>query len=131
MVQSDSNKEQNRVCCSRSKEWLRTMGLLLELQHKLKDSLALIVMALLFLYFSFYTINGERGLLRYLYLNKEIEYARQVAEQYHNEKNYLEQRVHLLSSGSLDLDLLEERSRIVLNFVAKDEFIILDKENNL
>ena len=77
-------------------------------------------------YFSFYTVNGERGLLRYMYLSKEIKYARSVADQYRAEKEQLEQKVRLLSSSSLDLDLLEERTRTVLNFAAEDEFIILD-----
>ena len=103
-----------------------SMGLFLDLQNKFKNSLWLIVVFLVFIYFSFYTVNGERGLLRYMYLSKEIKYARQVAEQYNAEKRELEQKVRLLSSNSLDLDLLEERARIVLNFAADDEFVILD-----
>ena len=102
-----------------------SMGLFLDLQNKFKNSLWLIVVFLVFIYFSFYTVNGERGLLRYMYLSKEIKYARQVAEQYNAEKRELEQKVRLLSSNSLDLDLLEERARIVLNFAADDEFVIL------
>ena len=103
-----------------------SMGLFLDLQNKFKNSLWLIVVFLVFIYFSFYTVNGERGLLRYMYLSKEIKYAPQVAEQYNAEKRELEQKVRLLSSNSLDLDLLEERARIVLNFAADDEFVILD-----
>ena len=110
------------------------MGLFLDLQNKFKNSLWLIVVFLVFIYFSFYTVNGERGLLRYMYLSKEIKYARQVAERntadteaLHNQRvAALEQKVRLLSSNSLDLDLLEERARIVLNFAADDEFVILD-----
>ena len=51
------------------------MGLFLDLQNKFKNSLWLIVVFLVFIYFSFYTVNGERGLLRYMYLSKEIKYA--------------------------------------------------------
>ena len=40
------------------------MGLFLDLQNKFKNSLWLIVVFLVFIYFSFYTVNGERGLLR-------------------------------------------------------------------
>ena len=102
------------------------MGLFLELQTKFKNSLWLIAVFFIFIYFSFYTINGERGLLRYMYLSKEIKYAQSVADQYSTEKKQLEQKVRLLSSHSLDLDLLEERTRMVLNFAADDEFVILD-----
>ena len=37
------------------------------------------------------------------------------------------EEVRLLSPDSLDLDLLDERARIVLNFVGDDEFVILDE----
>lgn len=106
------------------------MGLFLDLQTKFKNSLWLIVVFLIFIYFSFYTVNGERGLLRYMYLSKEIKYARTVAEQYNAEKQQLEQKVRLLSSNSLDLDMLDERARVVLNFSAADEFVILDNSQN-
>lgn len=102
------------------------MGLFLELQTKFRNSLWQIIVFLIFIYFSFYTVNGERGLLRYMYLSKEIKYAQSVADKYRTEKEQLEQKVRLLSSSSLDLDLLEERTRTVLNFAAEDEFIILD-----
>ncbi len=102
------------------------MGLFLDLQAKLKDSLWLIVVFLIFIYFSFYTINGERGLLRYMYLSKEIKYAQEIADKYSTEKKLLEQQVRLLSSNSLDLDMLEERTRMVLNYAADDEFVLLD-----
>lgn len=102
------------------------MGLFFDLQTKFKNSLWLIIIFLIFAYFSFYTVNGERGLLRYMYLSKEIKYARSIADKYNQEKLDLEQKVRLLSSSSLDLDLLEERARVVLNFTAPDEFVILD-----
>ena len=66
-------------------------------------------------YFGFYTINGDRGLLHYLYLSREIDYARQVAAKYHHEKVKLESKVRLMSSESLDLDLLDERAKTVSN----------------
>lgn len=106
------------------------MGLFLDLQNKLKSSGFLILCILLFFYFSFYTINGERGLLRYMYLSKEIVHARKIEARYSAEKNKLEDKVRLLSSNSLDLDLLEERARVVLNFAGKDEFVILDEGEN-
>ena len=38
----------------------------------------------------------------------------------------LEKRVALLSSESLDLDMLEERARIILNLGTKNELVIID-----
>ena len=82
----------------------------------------------LFFYFAFFTINGERGLRRYLHLRQEIEYAEQVAAKYSQEKALLEEKIKLMSSSSLDLDMLDERARKVLKKKKKDEFVILDEE---
>lgn len=102
------------------------MGILIELQAKLKQSGFWLFSAFLFVYFGFHTINGDRGLLKYLYLKKEIAEARLIYEGYHRQKQHLEEKVRLLSSSSLDLDLLDERARVVLNYTAEDEFVILD-----
>ena len=107
------------------------MGLLLELQSKIKNSKFLLVCVFLLVYFMYHAVNGERGVLRYMYLKKEIVQAEKIAESYEAQKNKLENKVRLLSSSSLDLDMLEERAREVLNFAGEDEFIILDEVNEL
>lgn len=106
------------------------MGFLLDIQNRIKNSGLLIFCTLLSLYFIFHGISGERGLLKLLYLRNEISEAEQIANMYHQEKIKLEEKVKLLSSSSLDLDLLDERARVVLNLVGKDEFIILDADDN-
>ena len=105
------------------------MGFLLDIQNRIKNSGLLIFCTLLSLYFIFHGISGERGLLKLLYLRNEISEAEQIANMYHQEKIKLEEKVKLLSSSSLDLDLLDERARVVLNLVGSDEFIILDSDN--
>lgn|SRR5574344_977629 len=102
------------------------MGFFLEIRSKLQESGFLITCVLLLFYFSFYTINGERGLLKYMYLSNRISQAKEIQSRYNAEKQKLENQVKLLSSSSLDLDMLEERARIVLNYSAPDEFVILD-----
>ena len=79
-------------------------------------------------YFAFYAVNGERGVIRYMSLRQEITDAQKVATEYRTQKLSLEEKVKHLSNTSLDLDLLEERARVVLNMAAQDEFIILDEE---
>ena len=105
------------------------MGIILELQNRIKNSGLLIFCALLSIYFIFHGISGERGLLQFLYLRSEIAEAQKIADMYHKEKSKLEEKVKLLSASSLDLDLLDERARVVLNFVGKDEFVILDSDD--
>ena len=103
------------------------MTFFLNLPTKFKNLMWQIAIVFVCLYFGFYTINGDRGLLHYMHLSREIEYAKQVAAKYHNEKVKLENKVHLLSSESLDLDLLDEQAKTVLNLVREDEFIIVDE----
>lgn len=103
------------------------MGIFIELQNRIKNSSFLLVCILLFCYFAYHAINGERGLLKYMYLKQEIAQAEKIAQNYHHQKMQLEDKVRLLSSSSLDLDLLEERARVVLNLAGQDEFIILDE----
>lgn len=105
------------------------MGIFLELQNKVKNSGILIFCTLLSLYFLFHGISGERGLLKLLYLRSEIASAQKIAESYHEQKSKLEEKVKLLSSSSLDLDLLDERARVVLNLIGADEFVILDADD--
>ena len=101
------------------------MDLFSNLPSKFKNLLWQVVIVFVGIYFGFYTINGDRGLLHYLHLINEIEYAKQVAAKYHNERVKLEHKVHLLSSESLDLDLLDERAKAVLNLMKDDEFIVV------
>ena len=54
-----------------------------------------------------------------------ITASRAVLADLDEKKEALENRVHLLRSGSLDLDLLDERARHVLNVGHDDEIIIL------
>ncbi len=106
----------------------RVMALVGFLRGRFKKSGFLILIILMFFYFSFYTINGDRGLIKYFYLKKEISQASKLSKGYKASREQLEEQVKLLSSSSLDLDLLEERARVVLNFVEEEEFIILDEE---
>lgn len=104
------------------------MDWLSDIFKKIKSSSGfLFVLILTFIYFSFYTVKGERGFMRYVYLTNEVADARAAADKYAREKLEWEEKVSLLSSESLDLDMLEERARIVLNMVGKDEFVILDE----
>lgn len=86
-----------------------------------------IIYTLVICYFGFYAFYGERGIRKYLYLRHEVQYARELAEQYKAKKEYLQTEVKRLSPDGLDLDLLDERARIVLNFVGDDEFVLLDE----
>ncbi|MEK9753656.1 MAG: septum formation initiator family protein [Rhodospirillaceae bacterium] len=82
------------------------------------------------LYFLFHIFHGDRGLLAWLKLQKQVARAVTTAAETNDQKAYLENRVRLLNPGSLDPDMLEERARLMLNFGLNNEVVILDPERN-
>ena len=93
-----------------------------------KSKSSAVIMLLMFLccYFSYFAIKGERGLLKYISLQEKVAEAEKLNVTYDNKRSEWEQKVKLLSSSSLDLDLLDERARVVLNVIGNNEFIIID-----
>jgi cell division protein FtsB len=81
-------------------------------------------------YFLFHIFHGDRGLLAWLKLQKQVAKAVTTAAETNDQKAYLENRVRLLNPGSLDPDMLEERARLMLNFGLNNEVVILDPERN-
>lgn len=68
------------------------MGLFSDLQNRLRNSGFWIFGALLMIYFAFHAINGDRGLLKYLYLRQEIAEAQKIAGHYNSQKLKLEEK---------------------------------------
>jgi cell division protein FtsB len=76
-------------------------------------------------YFAFHAVEGERGLRTYFALNLQTELAREERDALRHDRRTIERRVNLLKPGSLDLDMLDERARKILNKVHEDDFVIL------
>ena len=75
-------------------------------------------------YFAYHAIQGERGLFAWMQLNQQLKQTRALADAVATQRSELENRVHRLSNGSLDPDLLEERVRSMLNLGREDEVTI-------
>lgn len=76
-------------------------------------------------YFAFHAVEGDRGLRAYFALTLQTELARAERDALREERESIEQRVNLLKSENLDLDMLEERARTVLDKVHEDDLVIL------
>ncbi len=100
-----------------------------EIQRRMRYASMPLLGMLLLVYFGYHAVNGERGIRRYYALKKEIAETQKIALKYKQERQSLEKEVKLLSPESLDLDLLEERSRAVLNMGKSNEVVILYDEN--
>src|SRR3954465_11295620 len=75
-------------------------------------------------YFVYHAVQGDRGILAWMQVNQQIKVAEAQLTKSDDEREAMEQRVALLSNSSLDLDMLEERARIMLNFSHPDDLVI-------
>jgi cell division protein FtsB len=95
-----------------------------EFQRRLKALAAQLLGACLAGYFIYHAVQGDRGILAWLRVNQQLEAAQQELAKSTADRAALEQRVALLSNSSLDLDMLEERARVMLNFSDPNDIII-------
>ena len=77
-------------------------------------------------YFSYHSLKGDHGLSAYLSLSAEVAKAEIVLANRVQTRQSIEHRTTLLRPDNLDLDILDERSRSVLNVIEADERVILD-----
>ena len=75
-------------------------------------------------YFVYHAVQGDRGIVAWMQLNQQIRVAEDERAKTDAEREGMEQRVALLSNSSLDLDMLEERARVMLNFAHPDDLMI-------
>lgn len=100
------------------------MELAMDIRRRLRPVALPLFVACLSGYFMFHAIHGERGILAWLHLNQELKMANAEADRLAADRIAMERRVTLLSNHSLDPDLLDERTRVMLNFANPDDRII-------
>jgi cell division protein FtsB len=89
-----------------------------------RQILAPIIFATVFGYFGYHLVNGDRGLLAMVNLQREVLVAEQNLTEAETTRKIWERRVAALRNQSLDPDMLDERARVLLNFSRKDDIII-------
>ena len=102
------------------------MQLLREIRRRLRHLLVPLFWLVLTVYFGYHAVNGERGLRRLFELKQEIQIASQVAEEIALRRAEMEQKVRQLSPQSIDVDMLEESARSLLNMGQDGDYVILD-----
>ncbi len=75
-------------------------------------------------YLTFHALSGERGIYAMLVEDRKLEILKSELNDITAQRKKLEHDVGLMSPGSLDLDLLDEQSRIMLNEAGEDEIVI-------
>ena len=76
-------------------------------------------------YFAYHLVEGDRGLLAWLRLTREIRAENANLEAARTQREALDLRISNLKPDHLDPDLLDERVRATLNLVAPDEIVIM------
>ena len=76
------------------------------------------------IYLGYHLVQGDNGALSYLLISKELRAASEELENSQRKRKQLEYEVSLLRSDSIDLDMLAERARIVLNYGRDDEIVV-------
>lgn len=91
------------------------------LQHTLWSTLGAIIVG----YFLYHTIQGERGWFAMLRMQHEVTIAESTLTKLQKDRAELQHRTDLLRTDSMDPDLLDEKSRELLNYSKPNEIVIL------
>jgi cell division protein FtsB len=89
-----------------------------------RQILAPVIFATVFGYFGYHLVNGDRGLLAMVHLQRENQVALQNFAEAETTRKIWERRVSELRNQSLDPDMIDERARILLNYARKDDLIV-------
>lgn len=76
-------------------------------------------------YFAFHAVQGNYGLLALRELDQSLTQMQAIAEQTGQERSALEEKTKRLTPGTIDPELLGERAREILGFIAENERVIL------
>ena len=90
----------------------------------LLGSLRTIALGGIGVYLGYHLIQGENRGISYLMVSKELQDTTKILALKTEKRKQLEHRVSLLRPDTIDLDMLAERSRIVLNYGRNDELVV-------
>lgn len=101
------------------------MLVLKELRRQGRQIIASIFGVAVIGYFAYHAVEGEHGLRAYFALKLQTELAGEERDALREDRRVIERRVTMLKSESLDLDMVDERARTVLNKVHEEDYVIL------
>jgi len=76
-------------------------------------------------YFIYHTIEGDRGWFALVRMKHEVAEAKLTLEKLKTEREDLQHSTQLLQSKGMDPDLLDEKSRELLNYSKPNDIVIL------
>ncbi|MDP6475338.1 MAG: septum formation initiator family protein [Alphaproteobacteria bacterium] len=97
-----------------------------EIRKRARYLIAPLLGSLALVYLGYYGVQGDRGLLAWMQRGQEVAAAERNLAAERQQRDALAHRVAMLRPESLDLDLLDERVRAVLNLVKPNEIILME-----
>jgi cell division protein FtsB len=104
-------------------DWF-TMKILTELRLRSRHIIGPIIGVCLMVYFVYHAVQGDRGLIAFWQLSKQVTKAENTRSILSHKRVELQNRVALLNPYSLNGDMLEERARLMLGYSRSDEIVI-------
>ncbi|MSO74593.1 MAG: septum formation initiator family protein [Alphaproteobacteria bacterium] len=104
-------------------------GLVREIRFRARHIVLPLLGCLAIVYFGYHAVQGERGLFAWVANSNKGAAARTHLAALSAEREGLEHKVARLRPESLDLDLLDERARALLNLSSPDEIVIIERPN--
>jgi cell division protein FtsB len=102
------------------------MGEVHKIKRRSRRMIVPIVGALFVCYFLVHAFHGDRGILAWMHLQKQVAVAELTLAETNSVRMEYDRRIFLLRSEHLDADMLDERARIMAGLVRPDEFIVID-----
>ena len=100
------------------------MKVLTELRLRSSHIIGPIIGVCLIVYFLYHAAQGDRGLIAFWQLSKQVTQAENTHSVLNQKRAELQNRVSLLNPNSLNSDMIDERARFILGYTKTDEIII-------
>ena len=100
------------------------MKVLTELRLRSSHIIGPIIGVCLIVYFLYHAVQGDRGLIAFWQLSKQVTQAENTHSVLNQKRAALKNRVSLLNPNSLNSDMIDERARFILGYTKTDEIVI-------
>ena len=100
------------------------MKVLTELRLRSSHIIGPIIGVCLIVYFLYHAVQGDRGLIAFWQLSKQVTQAENTQSMLNQKRTELQTRVSLLNPNSLNSDMIDERARFILGYTKTDEIVI-------
>ena len=100
------------------------MKVLTELRLRSSHIIWPIIGVCLIVYFLYHAVQGDRGLIAFWQLSKQVTQAENTHSVLNQKRAELQNRVSLLNPNSLNSDMIDERARFILGYTKTDEIVI-------